>query len=367
MRSRLRVRVCLTAFAVLLTAQGAVPARTSAEHMGDSSQAKPPGATPGDPQLPYTPSLDVTAMDRTRRSVRGLLPVRLRRMDEEQPDPGGPVAAGRPTGRCRTTTARCCASLLEQAGAGGASRTPNQQKIGDYYGACMAEPALERLGASPLAPQLTAIASMQSIADMAARRRRQPSRDGRARRPCCSAWPPNRTRRTPTETIAGVDQSGLGLPDRDYYLKDDAKSKTLRDQYVDHVARVLQLLGDAPAQAAAGAQTVLRIETELARGHMSRVDRRNPDNTYHRLPRAKLTELMPSWPWDRYFQQMGIAQIKDLNVTSPGYFAVLEKQLTTVPLSDWKTYLRWHDGAAGVARISAPPSSTRTSTSSAGR
>ena len=158
---------------------------------------------------------------------------------------------------------------------------------------------------------------------------------------------------TRTETIAQIDQSGLGLPDRDYYLNDDAKSVALRTQYVDHVARVLQLLGDTPARAAEGAQTVLRIETELARGHMSRVDRRNPENTYHREPRARLAALMPSWPWDRYFQQMGIEPIADLNIASPGYLPVLERQLTTVPLDDWKTYLRWH-----AARLASPYLST---------
>ena len=152
-----------------------------------------------------------------------------------------------------------------------------------------------------------------------------------------------------TETIAGIDQSGLGLPDRDYYLKDDERSVTLRAKYAEHVARVFQLLGDAPAVASANAQTVVRLETGLAAGQVSRVERRNPDSTYHRLPRTKLKEIAPSWPWDAYFKQMGIAQIADLNIAAPGYFAALERQLTSVPLNDWKAYLRWH-----TARLASP-------------
>ncbi len=299
------------------------------------------------PQLPYTPSLDPAAMDRTADPCVDFYQFACGGWMKNNPIP--PDQSSWTTyGKMQDENRALLRALLEGMGTAAAARTANQQKIGDYYAACMAEPELERRGAAALTPQLDAIAKIASLADLAA-----VVADSHRRMlvlgPILFNMHAEQDAKDATETIAGVDQSGLGLPDRDYYLKDEAKSKALRDQYVAHVARVLQLLGDAPAQAAEGAQTVLRIETELARGQMSRVERRNPDNTYHRLPRTKLAEMMPSWPWDRYFQQMGVAQIADLNVASPGYFVALEKQLTTVPLADWKTYLRWH-----TARLASP-------------
>jgi putative endopeptidase len=307
----------------------------------------PPGAKAGDPQLPYTPSLDLTAMDRTADPCVDFFQFACGGWVAHNPIPPD-QSSWSAYAKMQDENRTLLRALLEQAGKGGASRTPNQQKIGDYYSACMDETTIDARGASPLGPQLSAIAGITSVSDMARIVAVSHTRM-LARGSVLFAVAAEQDARDATETIAAVDQSGLGLPDRDYYLKDDAKSKELRDRYVDHVARVLQLLGDTPEQAAAGARTALRIETDLARGHMSRVDRRNPDNTYHRMPRARLTEMMPSWPWDRYFEQMGIGQIKDLNVTSPGYFTALERQLTTVPLNDWKTYLRWH-----AARLASP-------------
>ncbi len=327
MHSTMRVSISLVFLTSLLAAQGA------------------------DPQLPYTPSLDLTAMDRTANPCVDFYQFACGGWVKNNPIPAD-QSSWSAYGKMQDENRTLLRALLEQAAQAGATRTPNQQKIGDYYGACMNEPAIERRGASPLAPQLEAIRNMQSISDMA-----RIVADSHARvvalRSMLFSVDAEQDARDSTETIAGVDQSGLGLPDRDYYLKDDAKSKELRDRYVDHVARVLQLLGDTPEQAAAGAHTVLRIETELAKGHMSRVDRRNPDNVYHRMPRGKLKEMTPSWPWDRYFEQMGMAEITDLNVTSPGYFSTLETQLTSVPLNDWKTYLRWHTALLASPYLSA--------------
>jgi endothelin-converting enzyme/putative endopeptidase len=304
-----------------------------------------------DPQLPYTPSLDVTAMDRSADPCVDFYQFACGGWVKNNPIPAD-QSSWSTYGKMQDENRTLLRALLEQAERGGASRTPNQQKIGDYYAACMAEPVIDERGASPLAPQLDAIAKMRSISDMA-----RIVADSHARvvalRSMLFSVDAEQDARDSTETIAGVDQSGLGLPDRDYYLKDDAKSKDLRDRYVEHVTRVLQLVGDTAEQARAGARTVLRIETALARGHMSRVERRDPDNVYHRMSRGKLKELMPSWPWDQYFEQLGIGDIKDLNVTSPGYFSTLEKQLTGVPLDDWRIYLRWHTALLGSPYLSA--------------
>ncbi|OFW40215.1 MAG: peptidase M13 [Acidobacteria bacterium RIFCSPLOWO2_12_FULL_67_14b] len=330
MHSPIRIALALLLLGTTLTAQGSTRA-----------------AAPPTPQLPYTPSLDPTAMDRTADPCGDFYQFACGGWMKNNPIP--PDQSSWTTyGKMQDDNRALLRALLEQVAPGTAGRTPNQQKIGDYYGACMAEETLERRGASALAPQMEAIAKIASIADLAA-----VVADSHRRMvvlgPILFSLRAEQDAKNSTETVAGIDQSGLGLPDRDYYLKDDAAAAALRAQYGEHVSRVFQLLGDTPAVAAAGAQTVLRIETALATGQMSRVDRRNPDNTYHRLPRARLAALMPSWPWDAYFRQMGIAQIADLNVAAPGYFAALERQLTSVPLGDWKAYVRWH-----TARLASP-------------
>jgi endothelin-converting enzyme/putative endopeptidase len=352
MKSTLHISLGLVLFGSTLAAQAPVPAQKPAPRTAATGPAaKPPGAKAGDPQLPYTPSLDLTAMDRTADPCVDFFQFACGGWVVHNPIPPD-QSSWSAYGKMQDENRTLLRALLEQAGKGGASRTPNQQKIGDYYSACIDEATIDARGASPLGPQLAAIADIKSVSDMARVVALSHARM-LARGSVLFGVGAEQDAKDSSETIAAVDQAGLGLPDRDYYLKDDAKSTALRDRYVDHVARVLQLLGDTPEQAAAGARTVLRIEGELARGHMSRVDRRNPDNTYHRMPRASLTEMMPSWPWDRYFEQMGIAQIKDLNITSPGYFTALERQLTTVPLSDWKTYLRWQTALLAAPYLSA--------------
>jgi len=293
-----------------------------------------------DSQVPYTPSLDLTAMDRTADPCVDFFQFSCGGWVKNNPIPAD-QSSWTAYGKMQDENRTLLRALLEQAGKGGAERTANQQKIGDYYGACMDDSTIEKLGASPLKARMDATANIKTIADMA-KFVAEHQLSMVARGSMFFGVSSEQDAKNAQETIAGVDQGGLGLPDRDYYIKDDAKSKDIREKYIAHIARVLQLLGDSPEQAKAGAQTILKIETDLAQGHMTRVERRNPDNTYHRMVRAKLAEMMPSWPWDSYFAQMGVKEIKDLNVTSPKYFPVLEKELTSVPLSDWKTYLRWH-------------------------
>jgi endothelin-converting enzyme/putative endopeptidase len=342
-----RVSIRLLILAAALAATAVAPPNDVTAQAGRAATAS---RRPADPQLPYTPSLDLTAMDRTADPCVDFYQFACGGWVRNNPIP--PDQSSWTTyGKMQDENRTLLRALLEQAASGGAARSANQQRIGDYYAACMDEPAIEQRGARPFAPQLDAIAKITSMADMAAVVANSHTRM-LGRGSALFGVSAEQDARDATETIAAVDQGGLGLPDRDYYLKDDAKSKEIRERYVDHVARVLQLLGDSPDVAVAGARTVLRIESELAKGHMSRVDRRNPDNTYHRMSRARLTEMTPSWPWDSYFRQMGI-EMKDLNVTSPGYFAALEKQLIAVPLSDWKTYLRWQTALLASPYLSA--------------
>jgi endothelin-converting enzyme/putative endopeptidase len=292
------------------------------------------------PELPYTPSLDLTAMDRSADPCVDFYRFACGNWAAQNPIP--PDQSGWSVYRKMQEDNRTLLrALLEQAAAGGASRTPNQQKIGDYWLACMDEDAIEARGTTPIAPELAAIARMKTISDMEAI-------VAESHRRYIVLSPPlfglsaQQDARDATETIAAVDQGGLGLPDRDYYLQDDAKSKDLRAAYAAHVTRVLGLLGDTPGEAAAGAASVLRIETALARAQLSRVERRDPASTYHRMTRAKLAALAPAWPWDDYFRRLGLSRIADLNVATPEYFRALDSLLASEPMSAWASYLRWH-------------------------
>jgi endothelin-converting enzyme/putative endopeptidase len=142
--------------------------------------------------------------------------------------------------------------------------------------------------------------------------------------------------------IAGADQGGLGLPDRDYYLKTDPKSVKLREQYVAHVQKMLTLLGGSRAQADADAKAVLRVETDLAKGSLDLVSRRDPNQVYHKMSVKELAALSPSIDWPKYFAGVGTPSFKDLDVSVPEFFKTLDAVLKNSSVADLKTYLRWH-------------------------
>ncbi len=144
-----------------------------------------------------------------------------------------------------------------------------------------------------------------------------------------------------TEMIAYVDQGGIGLPERDYYFKDDPKSVELRKQYVAHVQKMFELTGDKPDVAAAKAKTVMTVETALAKGSLDVTSRRDPEKIYHRMPVKQLVDMNPSVSWDRYLKAIG-APVETINVAVPEFFKQLESELKQVSLDDWKTYLSWH-------------------------
>jgi putative endopeptidase len=226
--------------------------------------------------------------------------------------------------------------ILEAAAAPHAKRNAATQKIGDYYASCTDEKAIDAQGLSPLKPDLERIAKINSkaqIADVAA---------AMVDDNVLFRFGSTQDFRDATQVIAEADQGGLGLPDRDYYVKDDAKSVDLRKAYVAHVRKMFELLGDQPEVAAAEAQTVMRIETALAQGSMTRVDRREPKNLDHKMTSGELEKISPDFPWQVYFTKVGLPSLASLNVASPGFFKAMNEELGKESLADWKTYLRWH-------------------------
>jgi putative endopeptidase len=226
--------------------------------------------------------------------------------------------------------------ILEAAAAPDPKRDAATQKIGDYYSSCTDEKAIDARGAEPLKPELERIAKIESkaeIADVAA---------AMVHDNALFRFDSTQDFRDANQVIAEADQGGLGLPDRDYYVKDDPKSVDLRKAYVAHMQKMFELLGDQPDTAAAEAQTVMRIETALAKGSMTRVERREPKNLDHKMTSGELEKLTPDFQWQVYFTKVGLPVLASLNVASPGFFKAMNEELEKENLADWKTYLRWH-------------------------
>jgi putative endopeptidase len=226
--------------------------------------------------------------------------------------------------------------ILEEASSGGASRDPVKQKIGDYYAACMDEKTVEAAAAKPLQAGLQRISGMRSKRDMAR------VAAGMLGQGVLFDFQSDQDFKNSSQVIAEVDQSGLGLPDRDYYLKTDAKSVELRHDYVAHIQKMLELLGDVPSVAASEAQSILRIETALAKGSLTQVERRDPKLLYHKMSRHELEELSPSFRWKEYFARTGQPGLRSLNVTAPEFFRAMDSALKKEDLESWQAYLRWH-------------------------
>jgi putative endopeptidase len=238
-------------------------------------------------------------------------------------------------------------SILEKAAAPG-KHSVIEQKIGDFYGACMDEKTVESLGAKPLAPYLTKIDGIKTKNDLI-NHIAYMQQNGMG---ALFSFGPSPDLHDANQTIANVDQGGLTLPDRDYYIKDDPKSVETRQKYVEHVQKMFELLGDKPDVAAAEAKTVLAVETGLAKVSMDRVSRRDPKNRDHRMKLSELQQLAPNFNFTSYFAATGAPKFDSLNVGNPEFFKALNTQIESVPLADWKTYLRWRTVRASANELS---------------
>jgi endothelin-converting enzyme/putative endopeptidase len=228
-------------------------------------------------------------------------------------------------------------AILEKAAAGGAGRTANEQKIGDYYATCMNVEAVDSAGLKPLQPLLDRIAALKSKDELPEFAAYMDSIGVNT----LFAFGSDQDYKDATQQIAILDQMELGLPEKGYYERKDEKSVKLRGQYQAHVARTFELLGETHTQAAKDAETVLRLETALAGFSLSTVDRRDPANLYHKTDLTKLDNSTPSFSFARFLRAAHTPTVESLNVTTPAYFAGLNKVLANTSLDDWKTYLRW--------------------------
>ena len=229
--------------------------------------------------------------------------------------------------------------ILEQAAANAqASAGSNQQKIGDFYASCMDEKQINAAGSKPLDAEFARIEAIHGAGELQAEIARLQGLGVGA----LFDFGSTQDEKNSTQVIGGADQGGLGLPDRDYYTKTDDKSKEIRKQYEEHVAKMLALVGDDSAKASTEAKAILEVETKLADASMTRVERRDPEKTYHKMNRAVLQTLTPNWSWENYFQEIGYTNIEFVDVSAPKFFETMSQAIKETPLETWKTYLRWH-------------------------
>jgi putative endopeptidase len=236
-------------------------------------------------------------------------------------------------------------AILEDAAKdASAEKGSGTQKIGDFWTACMNESAIEAQGAGPIQPDLDRIAAIDSRATVIAEIQRQ-QQSGIAPLFRFSA---QNDYKNSDMVIAGISQGGLGLPDRDYYLRDDEKFATTRRQYAEHIAKMFVLAGSDAAKARTDAERVIALETQLARASMARVDQRKPENVYHMTPVSELQTYASQFNWPAFFQSIALPDLKALNVAQPEYFKEAGRLLDEAPVESWKAYLRWNvlDAAA---------------------
>jgi putative endopeptidase len=240
--------------------------------------------------------------------------------------------------------------ILDANKADNPKRSAVDREIGDFYYACMDEQVIDSRGVEPIRPPLERIAGLPTksaiTAELVELQRQQI-------RPFF-VIDAEQDAKDATQMIAGVDQGGLSLPDRDYYLKTDPKSVEIRQKFVEYVQKMFVLAGDPEGTAAAKAKTILRIETDLAKHSLDRVSRRDPNKIYHQYTVHELVSLSPGIDWDKFFAGMGVPGLKTLNVAYPPFMREIESVMVQNSLDDLKTYLSWNVITSSAPLLSKP-------------
>jgi predicted metalloendopeptidase len=249
--------------------------------------------------------------------------------------------------------------ILQGAAVASEKRAALDRKIGDAYAACMDTAAINQKGVAPIRPEMDRILAMNNKADVVA----ELVRLHRLGITALFMFGSRPDAKDSTRTIAALNQAGLSLPAREYYLKTDPKSIDIRQHYLEHIKKMFTLVGDSAENAPRHAQMVVDFETILAKDSMDRVSMRDPNKIYHILTRAQLDALAPNFPWEAYFRATGAPAFDTLNVSQPDFVKQIAIDLDGQPIEAWRAYF-----AFNVLHAAAPscPSLSKTKTSSSG-
>ena len=223
-------------------------------------------------------------------------------------------------------------------------------KVGTYYASCMDTVAIDKIGVAAIKPEMDIIDGIKSADDLRKALGVLEHRAGLA------PWADGsgQDAKDSKSVIASLGQGGLTLPERDYYLKDDAPMKKMRDAYSVHLAAMFALTGEAPDKAFAHAKMVIDMETQFARASKSVVDLRDPNTNYHKMSVAELEKLSPNLGWTAFFAAQGAPAIPAVDVGQPEYFKAVDGMITKVPVENWKVLLRWRTLHAVAGSLSSP-------------
>jgi putative endopeptidase len=298
-----------------------------------------------EPKAPI--SMDLSAIDKTVDPCTNFYQYACGNWKKNNPIPADQTRWGRFNELAERNNYLLYADLKAAAAA---PKTPLQKKYGDYFAACMDESLSNKLGAKPIDPWLKLVDGLKDKKELAALLAKLHNEGVAGFYRIGSG----QDQKDSTKQIAEVGQGGLGLPDRDYYLSDDARSAKIREQYVDHMTQMFALLGDSPDKAAAEAKSVMEVETALAKGSMPRVDMRDPHNVYHITTIAELETSTPGYNWKTYLAANQLSSLKALNVEQPEFFKTMNTVIDSESLPAIQSYLRWNVVHATAGELSEP-------------
>ena len=215
---------------------------------------------------------------------------------------------------------------------------PETEKVGDFYASGMDERTIEARRVKPLEQEFKAIDAIKDRNDLL----KEIAHFHVIGAGVLFDFGSQADSKDSSHELAQASQGGLGLPDRDYYTKTDDASKKLRDQYVEHVAKMLTLLGEPATSASEDAKKILALETKLAEASRTRVQLRDPQKNYNKMTVGELQQLTPDWNWTDYFKNINLLTPENVNVHQPEFFKTADEIFKSTPLEDWKAYLRWH-------------------------